>query len=70
MLLRRRLNCPRVLNVDKPRGMTSYGWRKQQEQRTASAPWSGLRPRRVRAGAAERGSPCSQLFWAKKDGVG
>jgi hypothetical protein len=26
-----------VLNVYKPRGMTPYGWRKQQEQRTVSA---------------------------------
>jgi len=24
-----------VLNVYKPRGMTRYGWRKQQEQRRA-----------------------------------
>jgi hypothetical protein len=27
-----------VLNVYKPRGMTPYGWRKQQEQRTVSRP--------------------------------
>ena len=27
-----------VLNVYKPRGMTRYGWRKQDEQRTASQP--------------------------------
>lgn len=27
-----------VLNVYKPRGMTAYGWRKQQEQRTQSPP--------------------------------
>ena len=27
-----------VLNVYKPRGMTPYGWRKEQEQRTASRP--------------------------------
>lgn len=27
-----------VLNVYKPRGMTPYGWRKQQEQRDASRP--------------------------------
>jgi hypothetical protein len=26
-----------VLNVYKPRGLTLYGWRKQQEQRTAEA---------------------------------
>ena len=25
-----------VLNVYKPRGMTPYGWRKQQERRTVS----------------------------------
>jgi hypothetical protein len=25
-----------VLNVYKPRGMTPYGWRKEQEQRRAS----------------------------------
>jgi hypothetical protein len=25
-----------VLNLYKPRGMTRYGWRKQQEQRTES----------------------------------
>jgi hypothetical protein len=27
-----------TLSVYKPRGMTAYGWRKQQEQRTASGP--------------------------------
>jgi hypothetical protein len=27
-----------VLNVYKPRGLTPYGWRKQQEERTALAP--------------------------------
>jgi len=27
-----------TLSVYKPRGMTAYGWRKQQEQRTASQP--------------------------------
>ena len=27
-----------TLSVYKPRGMTAYGWRKQQEQRTASEP--------------------------------
>jgi hypothetical protein len=27
-----------VLNVYKPRGMTRYGWRKQQEERTVSQP--------------------------------
>jgi hypothetical protein len=27
-----------VLNVYKPRGLTPYGWRKQQEQRTARQP--------------------------------
>jgi uncharacterized membrane protein len=27
-----------VLNVYKPRGMTRYGWRKQQEERKASQP--------------------------------
>jgi hypothetical protein len=27
-----------VLNVYKPRGLTPYGWRKQQEQRTVSQP--------------------------------
>ncbi len=27
-----------VLNVYKPRGMTRYGWRKQQQQRTLSQP--------------------------------
>jgi hypothetical protein len=27
-----------VLNVYKPRGMTRYGWRKQDEQRTGSQP--------------------------------
>jgi hypothetical protein len=27
-----------VLNVYKPRGLTRYGWRKQQEQRTVRQP--------------------------------
>ncbi|MDQ6926333.1 MAG: hypothetical protein M3154_08870, partial [Candidatus Eremiobacteraeota bacterium] len=27
-----------ALSIYKPRGMTAYGWRKQQEQRTASQP--------------------------------
>ncbi len=27
-----------VLNVYKPRGMTPYGWRKQQEERKVSQP--------------------------------
>jgi hypothetical protein len=29
-----------VLNVYKPRGMTRYGWRKQQEQRELLGPES------------------------------
>jgi hypothetical protein len=31
-----------VLNVYKPRGMTPYGWRKQQEQRTKSQTVDGM----------------------------
>jgi len=27
-----------VLNIYKPRGMTAYGWRKQQRERTTSSP--------------------------------
>lgn len=33
-----------ILAVYKPRGLTPYGWRKQQEQRTASSPESQPKP--------------------------
>lgn len=35
-----------VLNVYKPRGMTRYGWRKQQERRTKSQPVGAATPAR------------------------